>query len=296
MLQHGRAEVPLRALLAVDPYTDADGLLARALPWLERLDAVADLLFVDSSLDALHLYGLPDDQLAVLGAEDRRRVAQLAERLPPDRRGLALVEHGPVEERVAAHADDHDTILVGTRSRTGLAHLWLGSVAERIVRTCPAPVLVVKRPPGPPSEALRVLVAVDAHSELARPTLEAAARWLGARPATIDTLFVEEPALPVVATADPAVAALLAESSRALRDEALRKLGVWRSEVFGSSVAGESLFEIGPPAPAIAATGDAYDLLVLGTHGRRGIGRLFGSVAERVVRLAGTAVLVVHPA
>ncbi len=37
------------------------------------------------------------------------------------------------------------------------------------------------------------------------------------------------------------------------------------------------------------------DLLVIGTHGRRGLGRAFlGSVAEKVVRLAPCSVLVVR--
>jgi universal stress protein A len=42
-------------------------------------------------------------------------------------------------ERVGA-----DHIVVGTHGRTGLAHLVLGSVAERVVREAKVPVLVVK--------------------------------------------------------------------------------------------------------------------------------------------------------
>jgi universal stress protein A len=37
-----------------------------------------------------------------------------------------------------------DHIVVGTHSRTGVAHLMLGSVAERVVREAKVPVLVVK--------------------------------------------------------------------------------------------------------------------------------------------------------
>ena len=41
---------------------------------------------------------------------------------------------------------------------------------------------------------------------------------------------------------------------------------------------------------------DAYDLIVVGTHGRTGISHvLLGSVAERVVRMAHCAVLAVRP-
>ena len=54
----------------------------------------------------------------------------------------------PVAEIVAA-ADDlkADLLCVGTHGRTGLAHLILGSQAERIIRESPCPVLTVKPPP-----------------------------------------------------------------------------------------------------------------------------------------------------
>lgn len=39
-------------------------------------------------------------------------------------------------------------VVVGSHGRTGVGHALLGSVAERIVRTAPCAVLVVKAPPG----------------------------------------------------------------------------------------------------------------------------------------------------
>jgi len=46
----------------------------------------------------------------------------------------------------AARDGDVDMIVMGTHGRTGLAHVLIGSVAERVVREAPCPVLTVKHP------------------------------------------------------------------------------------------------------------------------------------------------------
>jgi len=51
----------------------------------------------------------------------------------------------PAAEIVTAAADlKVDLLCIGTHGRTGLAHFLLGSVAERIVRHAPCPVLTVR--------------------------------------------------------------------------------------------------------------------------------------------------------
>lgn len=51
----------------------------------------------------------------------------------------------PVEE-IVTYARDHavDLVVVATHGRTGLSHVLLGSVAERIVREAPCPVLTIR--------------------------------------------------------------------------------------------------------------------------------------------------------
>jgi nucleotide-binding universal stress UspA family protein len=53
----------------------------------------------------------------------------------------------PPAEAVARYVEEHaiDLVVIGSRGLTGLKHLLLGSVAERVLRTCPCPVLVSKR-------------------------------------------------------------------------------------------------------------------------------------------------------
>ncbi len=43
-----------------------------------------------------------------------------------------------------------DVIILGTHGRTGLGRLLMGSVAEKVVRRAPCPVLTVKMPPTEP--------------------------------------------------------------------------------------------------------------------------------------------------
>ena len=48
----------------------------------------------------------------------------------------AIVDHAMTEPT--------DVIVVGTHGRTGVAHFFMGSVAERVVQTAPCPVLTVR--------------------------------------------------------------------------------------------------------------------------------------------------------
>jgi nucleotide-binding universal stress UspA family protein len=43
-----------------------------------------------------------------------------------------------------ARREGFDLIVMGTHGRTGLKHVVMGSVAERVLRAAPCPVLVVK--------------------------------------------------------------------------------------------------------------------------------------------------------
>jgi nucleotide-binding universal stress UspA family protein len=88
--------------------------------------------------------------LADLEAEENARLAALI--TDDDRRELGAdttlatwqaPAHAVVEYATREHVD---LIVVGTHGRRGLAHLVMGSVAEKIVRTAPCPVLTVRRP------------------------------------------------------------------------------------------------------------------------------------------------------
>jgi len=54
--------------------------------------------------------------------------------------------HGRVEQKIIDQAKNWpaDLIVIGTHGRRGLSHLFLGSVAEGVVRIAPMPVLLIR--------------------------------------------------------------------------------------------------------------------------------------------------------
>jgi len=81
-------------------------------------------------------------------------------------------------------------------------------------------------------------------------------------------------------------------------DGAAKRLSEFQSECFPESMSVRSTVVAGDAAEEILAYVDreGIDLLVMGTHGRKGLEKvLFGSVAERVVKTAPVPVLVVNP-
>jgi len=74
----------------------------------------------------------------VLSNEDREQRRSRAIVLASNSPAAAIVEY--------AEEEGVDLIVLGTHGRGGVAHLLLGSVAERVVRTAPCPVLTVRHP------------------------------------------------------------------------------------------------------------------------------------------------------
>ncbi len=67
----------------------------------------------------------------------------------PKERLTCRVERGRASGEIlrVAHELHADVIVMGTHGYTGMAHVLLGSTAERVIRKAPCPVLTI-RPPG----------------------------------------------------------------------------------------------------------------------------------------------------
>jgi nucleotide-binding universal stress UspA family protein len=83
-----------------------------------------------------------------LGADAARRLEAMAACLPPLVRASSAVVCGAPVASIVKEAETRgaDLIVMGTHGRRGMGHLLLGSVAERVVRLAPCPVLTVREP------------------------------------------------------------------------------------------------------------------------------------------------------
>jgi universal stress protein E len=189
--------------------------------------------------------------------------------------------------RGAAVACNADVLVLGATRRGGLAGAVLGTTAGRVLRSARTPMLVVRGPL--PDRPLRVLLTTDLshHAAHAHARGLALTRGLGGPgEPELRTLFVQPPELgggmpvplPWEATAEQELTDFLdAEVPRVHTTPRIRS--------------GDPAYEIVREAQEWQA-----DVIVLGTHGRRGARRVFlGSVAETVLRHAPCACLVVPP-
>ena len=73
------------------------------------------------------------------------RLVSEAERPTLSAKTIVLTSNSPAQSIVSYAKDAHiDLVVVGTHGRGGMAHMLMGSVAERVVRTAPCPVLTVR--------------------------------------------------------------------------------------------------------------------------------------------------------
>ncbi|MBO0900950.1 universal stress protein [Cellulomonas sp. zg-ZUI222] len=84
----------------------------------------------------------PDDVARRAAEDSLERARTLLRDRYPDVQVETLVEEGPAARVLARHAEKADLLVVGTRGRSGLAGLVLGSVSQWLVARAACPVLV----------------------------------------------------------------------------------------------------------------------------------------------------------
>ncbi|MBU6997190.1 MAG: universal stress protein [Theionarchaea archaeon] len=139
-----------KILIATDGSEHSERAETHGLMLAKRSNASVTTLYVVEVVHPAKSIGSPpslllEGQKDELMEEGRRivdRVVQKGKEMGVD--VYPMVEEGHPAQEIIDHAKDFDLVVVGTLGRTGLSHLLLGSVAEKVVRHAPAPVLVVR--------------------------------------------------------------------------------------------------------------------------------------------------------
>ena len=129
--------------------TDFSPAAAQAIPYVKTLAEYyeADLVVLHVRNPILSPMAEPaayDIYLEAMKAEDERIRKELLETfagIPTE----VVIKEGGIQSRIEAVIEDKhtDLVVIGTRGRTGLKKMLLGSVAEEIFRTVKCPVLTV---------------------------------------------------------------------------------------------------------------------------------------------------------
>lgn len=209
------------------------------------------------------------------------------------KRATAMLASGPAGSMIVGALSERpfDLVVMGTQGRTGIRRLLLGSVAEKVVRHAPCPVLTI-RPEGALVPFRNVLVPVD-FSASSRYAMELAARMITRDGTGITLLHIVE--IPVAYRGQVTLPGMV----ETLDKRGAEVLGGWAAALRAKvDVPVRTEWHIGWPAPEVLSVLEqdrSFDLVVVGSHGRTGIRRaLIGSVAEKIVRHSPCPVLVAH--
>lgn len=282
-------------LLAVDIHRQPGQTLQQARPWLARTHARVDLVYADPFGDGdSWLRWLSDDPAlkrawARVRDDEREQLEALLDHVPAEARGKAFVAAGQPGRTIARLAERYDATIIGTHEHT-VVGWWFGSQAERIARTSPKPVLVL-RPSVDVRGPRRALLAVDLHRDN-RALIATAGTWATAFGLTVDLFYADETRFAVSNALDTDSRAMLERYRADVRTEYDRLLAQIRASL-PEACRGAVVVGWGPAADAILDHASGYDLLIVGPAHDTSVLVWLGSVAERLVRRARTSVLVV---
>jgi len=198
----------------------------------------------------------------------------------------------------AARELDADLVIIGTHGRTGLRRLLLGSVAERVVRLTETNVMVARKSKHHTSGGYnRILVPTD-FSSTAEKALGTALELVAPGGVIELVNFWQLPATATGYWGPTASAGSVVEPLRTELSETAAAMGnnlLERYRPQHDKIVFEAVEESPVNGLQDRLESGAYDLVVMGSHGRRGLRRLLlGSVAEATVRHSPISVLVVH--
>lgn len=242
----------------------------------------------------------PDSIIADLRHDGRSLLAAVESRAREAGVETAAValEGDPAEQLLDyARAERCTLIAMGTHGRSGLAHLLIGSTTEAVLRGSTIPVLTVRGTTKIAAAEDRCFARIVAGIDDSEPS-DAAISAIAGLPAEDrrEVVFCS------VADGEDASGGrgyYWADVQNAMRDHAREVVERAVTLARAHGIAAEGAVLDGQVCDALieAAVERAADLIVVGSHGRRGLRRFFlGSIAECIVRCSSVPVLVARSA
>lgn len=156
---------PPRRLLAAVDFGDASSGAVRLAGELTRAFGGVLTVLHAESFEAPPYF--TRDQVQAIEKQRRAARRQAADYLERHAAGLARIpvralisDTAPAAIAILDAAREQDLILMGTHGRRGPARWWAGSVAERVVRESPVPVMVVRSAQPVPADVFRRIVVI----------------------------------------------------------------------------------------------------------------------------------------
>lgn len=244
-----------------------------------------------NELDGFYYMGetSPEADLRTLEKSLYQRLEQIGEQqLEKQYRGEPLLKIGNAARAVTEAGKDFDLIVMSSHGRTGFSRLILGSICEKVLRTCEKPVLVLEEE-SRLMPIQRILVTTD-FSDNSIYAFEPAAEFAEATGAKIDLIhIVSYEQFDTLAQAQHDSN----ERKTKLDNLATKYLGDLESQVhteviFSDKAVHEEIAQL--------TKSHTYNLVIMATIGRTGLDyMMLGSTSSSVMRHVKTAVLSVNP-
>jgi nucleotide-binding universal stress UspA family protein len=249
-------------------------------------------------LSVLHVI---DEELPARLADHQRLEAQqtlqdtMNTLLPPHEVSLSIeVVIGEHYQTIIDHAEslDADLIVLGQHRKDILLDLFRGSTGERIIRFGTRPVLVVK------TRATHPYVCMLAAIDFSPPARKAVEVGLSLAPeAEIKLVHAFDVPFRGLQMGGKSIDELAKKHQRQFQDMVDRQTAEFVAGMPRTLLSSQIIAREGAPDRVILSVADevSADLVVIGTHGRSGLGRLLlGSVTETVMSRAVCDVLAVR--
>lgn len=238
---------------------------------------------------AFNLQGYDEFRQALIDA-GRQAVERCRTLLPaetPSIRTMCEVQHPAAFILDSAAAVKADLIAVGTHDHSRVTEVFAGSVSHSIVLHATVPTLIVK---GKARSIARVLMAVEGREDAIHLH-----RWLTSYPFKNPVAVTILSVVPSLHLIDPHLMVGLEGWSEQSKRQAEQIMQDTAQALAGPHFTVSTDVRLGDPVTTVCDVGNTHDLIVVGSHGWKGLDRfLLGSVSHGIVHRANTSVLVVR--